>query len=152
MSSRRLFLTVALVAAALQLLPLTAAAAEQDLPAGPPAAARHAPLAPDHQTALVAPGSVVAWGRNDWGQATVPAGLSDVTAIAAGYDHSLALKSDGTVVAWGRNDYGQSNVPAGLSGVTAIAAGVPQLGAEERRHGRRLGQERLGSDATCRPG
>jgi len=30
-----------------------------------------------------------------------PAGLSGVTAIAAGGFHSLALKSDGTVVAWG---------------------------------------------------
>jgi hypothetical protein len=69
-------------------------------------------------------GTVVAWGVNDYGQTTVPAGLSGVTAIAAGIYHSLALKSDGTVVAWGLNNYGQSTVPAGLSGVTAIAAGV----------------------------
>ena len=53
----------------------------------------------------------------------MPAGLTGVIAIAAGYAHSLALKSDGTVVAWGSNDYGQSNVPAGLTGVTAIAGG-----------------------------
>ena len=65
----------------------------------------------------------MAWGNNSEGQATVPAGLSGVIAIAAGDDHSLALKSDGTVVAWGWNTYGQTNVPAGLSGVTAIAAG-----------------------------
>jgi len=59
-------------------------------------------------------------------QTNVPAGLSGVIAIAAGYYHSLALKSDGTVVAWGATgvvDYGQADVPAGLSGVTAIAAG-----------------------------
>ena len=53
----------------------------------------------------------------------MPAGLSGVTAIAAGELHSLALKNDGTVVAWGGNRCGQATVPAGLSGVTAIAAG-----------------------------
>jgi len=67
---------------------------------------------------------VVAWGRNDYGQANVPAGLTGVTAIAGGLNHTVALKNDGTVVAWGRNDYGQTNVPSGLSGVTAIAAGA----------------------------
>jgi uncharacterized repeat protein (TIGR01451 family) len=74
-------------------------------------------------------GLVVAWGcgggDNDWGQCNVPAGLSGVTAIAAGDVDSLALKDDGTVVAWGCAspfDFGQCNVPPGLSGVTAIAA------------------------------
>ena len=56
----------------------------------------------------------------------VPAGLSGVTAIAAGGYHTVALKSDGTVAAWGDNAQGQRTVPAGLTGVTAIAAGVPE--------------------------
>jgi hypothetical protein len=63
---------------------------------------------------------VVGWGD------TIPqptAGLSGVTAIAAGHYHSLALKSDGTVVGWGADWNGQTTIPAGLSGVTAIAAG-----------------------------
>ena len=72
------------------------------------------------------PGVVAAWGKDDAGQTDVPAGLSGVTAIAAGGDFSLALKSNGTVVAWGKDDAGQTNVPAGLSGVTAIAAGFRQ--------------------------
>lgn len=67
---------------------------------------------------------VVAWGYNDYGEGTVPPGLSNVVAVAAGRDHSLALKSDGTVVSWGRNQYGQAAVPAGLSNVVAIAAGA----------------------------
>jgi hypothetical protein len=59
----------------------------------------------------------------------VPAGLSNVLAVAAGGNHSLALRTNGTVVAWGENtdaegDFvGQSVVPAGLTGVVAIAAG-----------------------------
>jgi alpha-tubulin suppressor-like RCC1 family protein len=65
-------------------------------------------------------GTVVAWG---FGQASLPAGLSDVKAIAGGHAHSLALKGDGTVVAWGDNYYGQTNLPADLRGVKAIAAG-----------------------------
>ena len=80
-------------------------------------------LVPASATATTATGTVVAWGTNFFGQATVPAGLSGVTAVAAGDLHSLAVKSDGTVVAWGNNGAGQATVPAGLSGVTAVAAG-----------------------------
>ena len=77
----------------------------------------------DRSFTVHAPGTVVAWGRNDSGQTAVPASLNGVTAIAAGYEHTVALRSNGTVVAWGRNDYGQTAVPAGLSEVTAISAG-----------------------------
>ena len=66
-----------------------------------------------HSLALKTDGTVVAWGDNDNGECTVPAGLSGVVAVAAGDAHSLALKSDGTVVAWGSNAYGQRNVPGG---------------------------------------
>ena len=55
--------------------------------------------------------------RNIEGQATVPAGFTDVAAIAAGEFHSLALEGDGTVVAWGRNSHGQVDVPGGLTDV-----------------------------------
>ena len=71
----------------------------------------------------MADGTVVAWGDNSWGQSTVPAGLSNVVAIAAGARHSLALKQDGTVAAWGDNTYSQLNVPDGMSNVVGIAAG-----------------------------
>src|SRR5258706_9821249 len=80
-----------------------------------------APMADANAT----PGTVVAWGDNTYGQTLVPAGLSGVTAIAAGYYDTYAVKSDGTVVAWGGNYRrdGQETVVAGLSGVTAIAVG-----------------------------
>lgn len=73
--------------------------------------------------ALKSDGTVVAWGLNDVGQTNVPAGLTQVIALAAGENHTLALKQDGTVVAWGQNDNGQCTVPGGLIAVTAIAAG-----------------------------
>ncbi len=67
---------------------------------------------------------VAAWGRDYDKQASVPAGVSNVVAIACGWSNSLALRADGTVVAWGSNDSGQTNVPTGLSNVVAIAGGV----------------------------
>jgi alpha-tubulin suppressor-like RCC1 family protein len=101
--------------------------------------------------ALLAGGTVDAWGYNHFGQlgddsstsSDVPVPvqgvggvgvLSGVTAIAAGGSQGLALLSSGTVDAWGGNDYGQlgnatttdSSVPVavhGLSDVVAIAAG-----------------------------
>ena len=50
--------------------------------------------------------NVVVWGANYAGQANVPAGLSNVVAIAGAYDHSLALKNNETAVGWGDNFYG----------------------------------------------
>jgi hypothetical protein len=90
-------------------------------PATPTAAVATA-TSPAASTGPVQPGTVVAWGLITYGQVTVPAGLSSVTAIAAGDWHSLALKSDGTVVAWGDNGNGNT-VPASLSSVSAIAGG-----------------------------
>jgi alpha-tubulin suppressor-like RCC1 family protein len=94
-------------------------------------------------------GTVWAWGDNAYGQlgggwrsysggSYVPApvpGLTDVTAVAAGYYTGYALRGDGTVWAWGYNDNGalgngtlaDSRVPVrvtGLTGVVAIASGM----------------------------
>ena len=83
---------------------------------------------PGTAQSTAATGKPVAWGCrvSQWGQCTVPSGLSGVTALSAGFAHSLGLRGDGTVVAWGcgpGTDYGQCIVPSGLSGVTKIAAG-----------------------------
>ena len=66
---------------------------------------------------------IVGWGRSTSGVITIPAGLANVTAIAAGLTHSLALLGDGTVVQWGSLPLGSTPLPPGLSNVTAIAAG-----------------------------
>jgi hypothetical protein len=70
-----------------------------------------------------ADGSVIAWGRNDNGQTNVPAGLSNVVAVAAGLAHNLALRADGILAAWGNNSAGQTNVPSNLVNVAALSAG-----------------------------
>ncbi|MEQ2006820.1 MAG: Ig-like domain-containing protein [Limisphaerales bacterium] len=67
--------------------------------------------------------NVTAWGYSFFGQTTLPAGMSYVTALSAGSGHDLAVRSDGSVAAWGRNTEGQTTLPPGLSGVTAVAAG-----------------------------
>lgn len=73
-----------------------------------------------HCLALLADGSVLAWGENDHGQlgkgqsggrSRTPApvlGLGrPVVAVVAAIEHSLALRDDGSVVAWGANRFGQ---------------------------------------------
>lgn len=64
--------------------------------------------------ALKSDGSVVAWGHDYHGQATVPATLGTCIAVGAGEDTSYAIKTDGTIVGWG-NDYYDlvSDIPAG---------------------------------------
>jgi hypothetical protein len=67
--------------------------------------------------ALLANGTVMAWGSNQFGQlgdgstesSDVPvrvSNLSEVAAIAAGLHHALALLKNGTVEAWGDNTAG----------------------------------------------
>jgi trimeric autotransporter adhesin len=91
--------------------------------------------------ALKNDGTVAHWGGETiYKDATPPAGLSNVVAIAAGFNHTLALKNDGTVIGWGFNDVGQAtgipttnapNISAGqvtiegqvLGNIVSIAAG-----------------------------
>jgi hypothetical protein len=66
---------------------------------------------------------IVGWGSNHYLQLNVPAGLTNVVAIATGWQHNLALKPDGTVAAWGDNANGQCSVPASATNVVAISGG-----------------------------
>lgn len=79
-----------------------------------------------HTLALRSNGTMVAWGYNMSGEASVPAGFSNIVAIAAGYQFNLAVTTNGggTVIAWGYNGDGQCTVPAGLSNVVDVAAGT----------------------------
>jgi hypothetical protein len=62
---------------------------------------------------------VAAWGSDKYAQINVPAGLSNVIAVAGGALHSLALRTDGTVVRWGSGP----DVPPDLTNAVAISAG-----------------------------
>ena len=95
--------------------------------------------------AAVAPGTLLAWGRNGSGQLgdgtttnralpTPVPNLTGVTALAEGSSHTLAVLSNGTVRAWGDNGNGElgdgtktgRSTPApvpGLAGVVAVTAG-----------------------------
>jgi alpha-tubulin suppressor-like RCC1 family protein len=115
-----------------------------------PSRAKSVAAGPLHALAVMADGSVQAWGHNYFGQLgdgttvrtgclcrTSPskiAGLGGVTAVAGGIGHSLALKSNGSLWAWGDNSVGQfgngTTVSAlkpvrvpGHSGIQRIAAG-----------------------------
>jgi alpha-tubulin suppressor-like RCC1 family protein len=104
-----------------------------------------------HSMALRNDGTVFTWGFNSTGQLgqgtigsntpcdcdptpTAVSGLSNVTAIEAGYDFSLAVRNDGTVRAWGSNMNYQlgvtapANIPSpmqvpGLSNAFAVSGG-----------------------------
>jgi len=89
--------------------------------------------------ALVTAWPLAAWGAGtinsgatpNYGQAAVPAGLSNVVGVAGGLYHSLVLRTDGTVAAWGAGQtnkgispqVGQAIVPSGLSNAVEVAAG-----------------------------
>ena len=98
-----------------------------------------------HTLALLADGTVWAWGRDNYGQlgngdagnSPVPtqvSGLPPITAISAGGFHSVALAEDGKVWTWGYNIWGQLGIDSfddaqlpvevlSLSEVVDIAAG-----------------------------
>lgn len=62
-----------------------------------------------HIVGLKSDGTVVAVGRNEYGQCNVSS-WRDIVSVAVGCAHTLGLKSDGTVVAVGRNNENQCEV------------------------------------------
>ncbi|MBF0360952.1 MAG: hypothetical protein HQK49_08065 [Oligoflexia bacterium] len=69
-------------------------------------------------------GSVVCWGRADWGASTPPPDLKDVKSIAIRDFRSCALKKDGTVVCWGQDIWDQHVTPPNkLKNVKSITNG-----------------------------
>jgi alpha-tubulin suppressor-like RCC1 family protein len=95
----------------------------QDAAGTPLAAVTNVSTYGDHVLARRQDASVVAWGRNKYGQlgdgttlarpyaspvvSSAGAKLGSVRLVAAGYFFSMALHEDGTMSAWGCNDCGQ---------------------------------------------
>ena len=98
-----------------------------------------------HMGAILANGTVKAWGRNNYGQlgqgnkTTIGDGSGEMgdnlsaidlgtgrtaTAIAAGRYHTVVLLDNGTVKAWGRNHYGY----LGQGNTTDIGDGSNEMG------------------------
>jgi alpha-tubulin suppressor-like RCC1 family protein len=114
---------------------------------GLPGPARQVAAAYFTSAALLADGTVWAWGADDsgvlgngvtGGTVTTPRqvpGLSGVTQITLGVGDAYALRSDGTVWAWGFNQSGQLGIGntlniyqpvrvSGLTGITQVSAGT----------------------------
>jgi alpha-tubulin suppressor-like RCC1 family protein len=76
-------------------------------------------VAPSNTYSLVG-----AWGGSVYNaDSSIPAGITNPIAIAAGDYHNLILQADGTVIVCGNNLYNQANVPADLTNAIALAAG-----------------------------
>ncbi|MGB6872559.1 MAG: YIP1 family protein [Dehalococcoidia bacterium] len=75
-----------------------------------------------HTVGLNADGTVVAVGRNDYGQCDA-GDWTDITQVAAGDYHTVGVKSDGTVVAVGHNGSGQCDI-GGWTDIIQVAAGA----------------------------
>ncbi len=101
-----------------------------------------------HNLVLCADGTLVAWGRNVFGQLgdnsttnrLVPVNITGtgvlagktVVAIAAGRSHSVALCSDGTTAAWGWNFYKQLGNTTPTQSLVPVAVDTTSMGANAR--------------------
>jgi hypothetical protein len=72
---------------------------------------------------LKANGELDVWGLNTDGQTNIPAAVTNITAIAAGFVHGLAARANGSVIGWGTNILGLLDIPANATNVVALAAG-----------------------------
>ena len=96
-----------------------------------------------HTCALLAGGSIRCWGTNVFGQlgngstaANVPTptavtGISNATAVSAGFDFSCAVLADQTARCWGSNDLGKLGIGLRITSATwnpsSISLGSPAI-------------------------
>ncbi len=96
-----------------------------------------------HSLGLKEDGSIVGWGVNDYGSASIPSPNTGFVAVAGGGDHSLGLKEDGSIVAWGWNPT-MAVFHDLIQGFVAVAGGsFHSLGVEGKRLHRGVGGQRL---------
>jgi alpha-tubulin suppressor-like RCC1 family protein len=101
-----------------------------------------------HSAALLADGTLIAWGNNASGRLgdgtttyrpapVAVGGLTGVVDVSAGATQTIALKSDGTVWAWGAGNLGQ--LGDGALTNSAVPTQVPIAGAAGISQGVRAG-------------
>jgi len=92
-----------------------------------PATAFSSPLAMEagsqHAAVLRANGTVAVWGQVPSGEAFVPPGMTNITAMSVGNGFILGLTASGSIVTWGTNTSGATIVPADLTNAIAVSAG-----------------------------
>src|SRR3954447_9088077 len=75
--------------------------------------AQQASLDGDLHTCAIKPDATpVCWGNDQFGQATIPAGIGTVTAIDVGADHTCAIKTGGVPARLGPTRGGGRTPPA----------------------------------------
>ena len=75
----------------------------------------------NHTCAIDSALGLICWGRNEFGESTVPKTLKNPRQVGAGFSHTCALDDNG-VTCWGRSSEGQTKVPP-LSHPRLVQAG-----------------------------
>ena len=84
------------------------------------------------QVTVINPGNAWAWGDNVYGESTVPSGITNIAALAAGTYHSVVVLDNGTISQWGDyqpDDFQSPQTPSPVgspptnSNIIAVAAG-----------------------------
>jgi hypothetical protein len=66
---------------------------------------------------------IAGWGGIGEGETSIPAGLTNIVALAAGSINILALRDNDLVSQWATDGSGPSSVPEGVSNIVAISSG-----------------------------
>jgi alpha-tubulin suppressor-like RCC1 family protein len=77
-------------------------------------------LTSSNATFTLVPSMLIGWGYNAFGQATVPASISNVTAFAGGNDFTAVINGDRSMVTWGF--WGEQHPLTHGSGVVSLSA------------------------------
>ncbi len=76
-----------------------------------------------HSLAMRSDGTVVVWGRNQFGEGNSPIPNRNFVAVAAGRYHNLGLRADSSVVVWGFDTDDVVLVPEPNADFVAVSAG-----------------------------